>query len=73
MGKVKNANAYVISVFGAYKFDPDDELHRRFHWFRSLKKKYGYPIRQIELAWGKFSGSSSEFIVPEHELKKEGI
>jgi len=71
MGKVKNANAYVVSVFIIDKHGIDnDELERISAWCKGLKRKFGYPIRQIELEWGKFSGSMAEFIVPEHELTK---
>ena len=61
IGKVKNAEAYVIGVRGATA-----ENHKE------LKRKYGYPIRQIELEWGKFSGNLNEYIISRHELIKIG-
>ena len=56
-GKIKNINAYVI-----ISKEPED--------IKYLKNRYGYPIRQLELEWGKFSGSTMEFIIPEIELTK---
>jgi len=70
IGKVKNANAYVINVFGLDIYYPAERYDERRNTMLSLKRKYGYPIRQIELEWGKFSGSGNEFVIPEHELKK---
>jgi hypothetical protein len=70
MGKVKSANAYVVNIFGLDIYYPAEQYDRRYNTISSLKRKYGYPIRQIELEWGKFSGSINEFIIPEHELKK---
>jgi hypothetical protein len=70
MGKIKNANAYVISVLGLNLFYPADAFDRRHNYIKSLKEKYGYPIRQIELEWGSFSGKINEFVVSEHELTK---
>lgn len=70
-GKIKNAKAYIINVTEIGNFYPEDELNENIHRLNSLKSKYGYPIRQIELEWGRFSGSVREFVVSEHELKSQ--
>jgi hypothetical protein len=70
IGKVKGANAYVVNIFGPDIYYPAERYDQRYDIMLSLKKKYGYPIRQIELEWGKFSGIANEFIIPKHELKK---
>ena len=61
-GKIKNADAYVINIIHNGESD--------FEYLRLLKKRYGYPIRQIELEWGKFTGNANEFIIPQFELLK---
>ena len=58
-GKVANANAYVVLAVGLLEYE--------LHW---LKNRYGYPIRQIELEWGKFFGIDNEFIISEDDIMK---
>lgn len=72
-GKVKNANAYVINVCNLDRFNTEEQKDRCRDYIINLKEKYGYPIRQIELEWGKFSGSIAEFIVPDFELTKPKV
>lgn len=57
IGKVNGADAYVILISGMLE---SEEKH--------LKNRYGYPIRQLKLEWGKFFGTSNEFIVSKDDI-----
>ena len=57
VGKVVNANAYVILVPGLLA----DELQH-------MNNRYGYPIRHLKLEWGKFFGTDNEFIISEEDI-----
>lgn len=61
-GKILNSNAYVISLL-----DDKETIFKNLVLFKSM---YGYPIRQIKLQWGQFTGNVNEFVVPGHELKE---
>jgi len=54
IGKILGADAYVVYLNFGGENGP-----------RMLtKKKYGCPIRHIELEWGNFNGMSDEYVVP---------
>lgn len=57
IGKIKTIPVYIVKVMGG-----------DFRYIQDLKKKYGYPIRQTKLEWGKFTGTANEFVVPRFEL-----
>lgn len=61
-GKIKNIPVYIVKIIG-----PDF----RHNATTSLKKKYGYPIKQIQLEWGKFTGTANEFTVPAFEILRK--
>jgi len=58
-GKIKNTNAYIVTI-----------IDEKSNYLKNLKKRYGHPIRQVELEWGKFTGSSKEFVIPDFEIIK---
>lgn len=51
VGKIKNVNAYIIAT--TIPGETNAILFRRF----------GLPIRNIELDFGKFSGSNKEYVI----------
>lgn len=69
-GKLES-NAYVVFVQSVRKRNA-----RLFgYWsedakgWKTMKNKYGSPIRHTELEWGGFVGSDQEMIVPEKDIR----
>lgn len=57
VGKVDGADAYVILISGMLESEE-----------KYLRNRYGYPIRQLKLEWGKFFGTPNEFIVSKDDI-----
>lgn len=60
-GKIKGSDSYIVCLNG-YNYKDD-------YVYKSLLRRFGYPIRQIDLEWGFFHGIGLEFIIPEHEME----
>lgn len=55
-GKLKDANCYVVR----FKNENSNKTE--------LILKFGLPVRHLELDWGHYKGTDTEFILPEEAL-----